>query len=631
MDSGGRPKGRKPHTEWLMNAARGFVPDAVKAERLRKQSTLKSAAYSPTYTMEEVAQHASASDCWCVFGGRVYDCTEYLDYHPGGRPQLLKARGADGSALFTAFHPWVNLHAMMGHCWLGDVVDEAAAGETDAGSGSLFAPVNMPPLPSLIADARHPGVAWATASAASEAPAGCEGMTRLVFTVPDGHGLGMHPHWIGASMVIRAHADADSADDDTAGCWAVAPCQPPPGISNSSTFIIHLPSNASLLASSPMAKGSLVDVAVISTSASSSSSPCIGLVSCLGDEDSLDVAATLDQVLALEEEGVVGAAGDVVRELHSAGAPQHVIEGIGRGCLCLWDGRDVGSGGAAGSGKGSAAGVPRLCAGWPGGAMRVREVACVASIRCSGTCEDLSGLMTMLPLLQLLLSIPTTQSVRLNLVITVDDNCNCRPSVAPSSSILDGGDAEEDTRLHPLLAALKALGAPQGSSGDDAGAAPTTTLVTLLLPVSLSSLPISSIPGLDIHVVALAPRQAGGVTEVMLHSDSPGSQAMLTRALLQRLVGARRFPVPAEHLLVVASASSPCAAAASAAPPSSTGSDGLKDYIGMTMEVVEDTTDQRLPCAAWYACLESALRECYYLPQNHVQIAPVPAKVMVQV
>ncbi len=63
-------------------------------------------------------------DAWTVLGGKVYNITPYLPYHPGGVPELMKAAGSDGTKLFGEIHPWVNWEGMLEYCLIGVAVGE---------------------------------------------------------------------------------------------------------------------------------------------------------------------------------------------------------------------------------------------------------------------------------------------------------------------------------------------------------------------------------------------------------------------------------------------------------------------------------------------------------------------------
>ncbi|KAL2114933.1 hypothetical protein VTJ04DRAFT_10596 [Mycothermus thermophilus] len=63
-------------------------------------------------------------DAWTVLGGRVYNITPYLPFHPGGEPELLRAAGRDGTRLFGEVHPWVNYEGMLAACLVGVFVNE---------------------------------------------------------------------------------------------------------------------------------------------------------------------------------------------------------------------------------------------------------------------------------------------------------------------------------------------------------------------------------------------------------------------------------------------------------------------------------------------------------------------------
>ncbi|KAI0839051.1 hypothetical protein F5Y06DRAFT_26631 [Hypoxylon sp. FL0890] len=74
-------------------------------------------------------------DAWTALGGRVYNITPYLPFHPGGEPELLRAAGRDGSKLFGEIHPWVNYETMLSSCLIGLLVEEhegKSSGEMEA-------------------------------------------------------------------------------------------------------------------------------------------------------------------------------------------------------------------------------------------------------------------------------------------------------------------------------------------------------------------------------------------------------------------------------------------------------------------------------------------------------------------
>ncbi|KAH8887333.1 hypothetical protein GQ53DRAFT_656133 [Thozetella sp. PMI_491] len=67
-------------------------------------------------------------DAWMALGGRVYNVSPYLPFHPGGEPELLRGAGRDGTKLFGEIHPWVNYEGMLSACLIGILVSEDEAG-----------------------------------------------------------------------------------------------------------------------------------------------------------------------------------------------------------------------------------------------------------------------------------------------------------------------------------------------------------------------------------------------------------------------------------------------------------------------------------------------------------------------
>ncbi|OCT78306.1 cytochrome b5 reductase 4 [Xenopus laevis] len=70
-------------------------------------------------TEKELAQHNKKEDCWICIRGMVYNITPYMEYHPGGEEELMKAAGIDGTDLFDQVHRWVNYESMLKECLIG--------------------------------------------------------------------------------------------------------------------------------------------------------------------------------------------------------------------------------------------------------------------------------------------------------------------------------------------------------------------------------------------------------------------------------------------------------------------------------------------------------------------------------
>jgi cytochrome b involved in lipid metabolism len=79
-----------------------------------------------TYTLADVAAHASQEDCWLAIHGKVYDVTHYIKSHPGGTA-ILQGCGNDATYLFEVRpmgsglpHSDIARHVMQKY-YIGDV------------------------------------------------------------------------------------------------------------------------------------------------------------------------------------------------------------------------------------------------------------------------------------------------------------------------------------------------------------------------------------------------------------------------------------------------------------------------------------------------------------------------------
>ncbi|CAD6585123.1 MAG: hypothetical protein CYPHOPRED_002972 [Cyphobasidiales sp. Tagirdzhanova-0007] len=61
-------------------------------------------ASDKVFNPKDVEGHASIESAWVIVDNGVYDVTEFLPEHPGGKKILLNACGKDSSEQFWQFH-----------------------------------------------------------------------------------------------------------------------------------------------------------------------------------------------------------------------------------------------------------------------------------------------------------------------------------------------------------------------------------------------------------------------------------------------------------------------------------------------------------------------------------------------
>ncbi|KAL9658435.1 hypothetical protein ABK040_005979 [Willaertia magna] len=105
----------------------GMLQWNMKCSKLPKPIELKQIPFS------EVQKHNIREDCWTVIRGKVYDITQFLDYHPGGVDILIKptVAGNDSTALFDKYHSFVNIDFLLEKFVIGTVVYDSNSTTND--------------------------------------------------------------------------------------------------------------------------------------------------------------------------------------------------------------------------------------------------------------------------------------------------------------------------------------------------------------------------------------------------------------------------------------------------------------------------------------------------------------------
>ncbi|SCV05725.1 LANO_0H13806g1_1 [Lachancea nothofagi CBS 11611] len=73
------------------------------------------------YSYKEIAEHNSESDLWMIIHGKVYDCTKFMEEHPGGEEVLLDLGGQDATGPFADIGHSDDAVKMLEDLYVGDV------------------------------------------------------------------------------------------------------------------------------------------------------------------------------------------------------------------------------------------------------------------------------------------------------------------------------------------------------------------------------------------------------------------------------------------------------------------------------------------------------------------------------
>jgi cytochrome b involved in lipid metabolism len=97
------------YSNWKAYAPDTYVQETTDATGTTTETTVNTETGTttpgaPSYTLADISSHNSASSCYTVISGKVYDLTMWVNMHPGGKQAILSLCGIDGTARFMAAH-----------------------------------------------------------------------------------------------------------------------------------------------------------------------------------------------------------------------------------------------------------------------------------------------------------------------------------------------------------------------------------------------------------------------------------------------------------------------------------------------------------------------------------------------
>ncbi|MGV1006305.1 MAG: cytochrome b5 domain-containing protein [Candidatus Nanopelagicales bacterium] len=93
-----------PTSSPAQTATSTATPTGTGTARPATTGTSTAVADLPIYAMSDVREHGSATDCWAIVDGNVYNLTEWIDAHPGGAGVIEGLCGTDATSQFRSQH-----------------------------------------------------------------------------------------------------------------------------------------------------------------------------------------------------------------------------------------------------------------------------------------------------------------------------------------------------------------------------------------------------------------------------------------------------------------------------------------------------------------------------------------------
>lgn len=89
---------------------------------MSRHGPMKRVQWIGDITRAELAKHNKPDDCWCSYEGELFDMTQFLGRHPGGKKIILECAGNDMTELYKQHHAYLSINFIKG-LKIGRLVD----------------------------------------------------------------------------------------------------------------------------------------------------------------------------------------------------------------------------------------------------------------------------------------------------------------------------------------------------------------------------------------------------------------------------------------------------------------------------------------------------------------------------
>ncbi|GJJ72982.1 cytochrome b5 [Entomortierella parvispora] len=94
-----------------------------------------------TFTTADLANHSSKDSLYLAVGGKVYDCTEFIDEHPGGEEVLIDEAGKDATESFEDVGHSDEAREIMAKMYVGEFQTDGSGKQAKSASSGTPKPI----------------------------------------------------------------------------------------------------------------------------------------------------------------------------------------------------------------------------------------------------------------------------------------------------------------------------------------------------------------------------------------------------------------------------------------------------------------------------------------------------------